>query len=114
MCCEFTANGYRAVNHKMSTTCTIPDLHAVTSVHDEAVDKPPSNSFKISLYSDYISQTVPLRADCPGSAVSWHRQACNWQSMPRVQSTWSTGTGLWLNTRTRIQFSKQTFSWFWS
>ena len=40
---------------------------------------------------------------CPaGSAVSWNRQGCNWQSMQRVQNTSSFGTGLCLNARTQM------------
>jgi len=39
---------------------------------------------------------------CPGSAVSWHRQDCNRQSMPRVQNTRRIGTGLCLNVRTQM------------
>jgi len=38
---------------------------------------------------------------CPGSAVSWNRQDYNRQSMQRVQTTWSIGTGLCLNARTQ-------------
>jgi len=51
---------------------------------------------------------------CPGSAVSWNRQDCNRQSMQQVENTWSIGTGLFLNARTQIKFSKQPFPWFWS
>jgi len=36
---------------------------------------------------------------CSDSAVSWNRQDCNRQSIQRVQSIWSIGTGLFLNTR---------------
>jgi len=50
----------------------------------------------------------------PGSTVSLNRQGCNRQSMQRVQNTWSIRTGLCLNARTQIEFSKQPFSWFWS
>jgi len=45
----------------------------------------------------------------PGSAVSWNRQDCNRQSMQRVQNTWSTGSGLCLNARTQMWFSKEPF-----
>ena len=51
---------------------------------------------------------------CPCSAVSWNHQHCNRQSMQRVQNAWPIGTGLCLNARTQMYFSKQPFSWFWS
>ena len=39
---------------------------------------------------------------CPGSTVSWYYQDCNRQNMPRVQNTWSIGTGPRLNARTQM------------
>jgi len=47
---------------------------------------------------------------CPGRAVSCNRHDCSRQSMQRMQNTWRIGTGLCLNARIEMQFSKQLLS----
>jgi len=70
---------------------------------------PPARKYRLVAA---LHESDVFSALCMGWAVSWNRQDCNRQSMQLVLNTWSTGTALYLNSRTQKQFSKQPFPWF--